>query len=678
VLTPNYFYNVTSMVVGNPNRYWRSNESGEYIQDKLLFRPNLSITAGLRWDWDGGLTEKNGNLLNFDPSKYLYCPAANTPGCPAGTPADTVVSNGLIVAGNNKLAGTPGVSNTTLTGRQWGFAPRIGVAWSPKKFDSKIVVRAGWGMYYDRGELFTYLSPGFTQNIDTGGAFGVNEQQPFVNILTCGVTAACAANGGVSTLENPWGTAADLAAAQPSGNPAKIALPTATDLLNGATPLYLATYARNNKLPYTMNATVDVQWQPRNDLAIDIGYVNAIGRHEVVPIPFNQARIASPSNPLCGPAPICASPSGSPFAQSYTYGYTVQSANCANYNPYANNCPINLPNNQPMVVTQEGGNGDLRVPYIGLADESESYVAEGSSNYNALQTHIEKRMSHGVSFGASYTFSRSMDDQSALGLFYNGNNPLNLKSAYGLSDFDRPHVFNIDYHYELPKFGGNGWKNYLTNGWSVQGVVVVQSGQPYSIIDYSGSVGSIFYSIYDGIINPIVPLAPGCSAQSALTGTNGVNPGSPALSASCFTVPLFNPGDLNGAIPAGDTFETNFTSGQRNIFRQPWQKRADISIVKLTKLTERFSLRYSFDVYNLTNTPSFDVPIDNVTQNLAFIQYPQAGQPVVPSAATCKGDNNSSGPFTDGYFYNCPGGLGQTTKTIGSSRQVQMSLALTF
>ena len=78
------------------------------------------------------------------------------------------------------MAGTPGVSNTTLTGRQWGFAPRIGVAWSPKKFNDKIVVRAGWGMYYDRGELFTYLSPGFTQNIDTGGAFGVNEQQPFV------------------------------------------------------------------------------------------------------------------------------------------------------------------------------------------------------------------------------------------------------------------------------------------------------------------------------------------------------------------------------------------------------------------------------------------------------------------------------------------------------------------
>jgi hypothetical protein len=402
---------------------------------------------------------------------------------------------------------------------------------------------------------------------------------------------------------------------------------------------------------------VDIQWQPRNDLAIDIGYVSALGRHEVIPIPFNQARIASPSNPLCGPAPVCATPGTAMFPQSYTYGYTVQSSTCANYDPYVNNCPINLSNGHPMIVTQEGGNGDLRVPYIGIADESEAYVAEGISNYNALQVHIEKRLSHGISFGVSYTYSRSMDEQSALGLFYNGNNPLDLKSAYGLSDFDRPHVINIDYHYDLPKLlAGSSWKADVVNGWAVQGVVVVQSGQPYSVIDYSGAVGSIFYSIFDGITNPIVPLASNCTASSAVTGASGANPGSPALNASCFTLPLLNPGDLNGAIPAGDTFETNFTTGQRNIFRQSWQKRGDLSIVKLTKLTERFNLRYSFDVYNLTNTPSFDIPIDNVTQNLAFSQYPQQSAP----------------------FYNAPGGLGQTTRTIGSSRQVQMSLALTF
>ena len=76
-LTPNYVYNITALLVGNANRYWRANETGEYFQDKFQWKSNLAITAGLRFDWDGGLTEKNGNLLNFDPSKYSYDPTTD-------------------------------------------------------------------------------------------------------------------------------------------------------------------------------------------------------------------------------------------------------------------------------------------------------------------------------------------------------------------------------------------------------------------------------------------------------------------------------------------------------------------------------------------------------------------------------------------------------------------------
>ena len=103
-----------------------------------------------------------------------------------------------------------------------------------------------------------------------------------------------------------------------------------------------------------------------------------------------------------------------------------------------------------------------------------------------------------------------------------------------------------------------------------------------------------------------------------------------------------------------------------------------MSIVKSTKLTERVSLKYSFDVYNLTNHPSFDIPIDNVSQNSLFNQLPVQGQPVLPSVSTCQSTGNSAGPFNGGYLYACPVGLGQVTKTIGSAWQVQMSLSLSF
>jgi len=634
LVTTNDDFTTTKFLQGNANRYYRAGQAGAYIQDKFQLRSNLSLTAGLRFDWNGGLTEKDGRIFNFDPARYAYSDAT-----------DTITSNGFIIAGNNKLFPTKGVSNTTLTGRQWGLAPRVGVAWSPKRFNDKVVVRAGMGLYYDRGELYSYLSPGFAEGVINGGPFGVNQTPPYVNAQACtpsfyylGYIPTCPSNG--YSLSSPWGPSLGAA---PSGNPADITqyLPNEAAIASGAQLFSFATYNRANKLPYTINQTLDIQWQPRNDLMFEVGYVGNLGRHGVIPIPFNQPGIASPTNVIHP---------NSQFPQSYTYGYTLVDSSF-NFQ--------NLPNGQPFLANYEGGNVDLRVPYLGYSAESETYKAAGVSAYNALQTHIEKRMSHGLQVGFSYTYSHALDEQSGMGLFFNGNNPLNLRSAYGSSDFDRTHVFNFSYSYELPRFfSASSLKGKIANGWAIHGITVVQSGQPYSIIDYTGAVGSIFYSVYDGITNPIVPLAPGCTPKNALTGASGAF-STPALKSSCFTLPLLSPGDLGGAIPAGDLYETNFTSGQRNIFRQAWQKRADISFVKTTSLTERYSLKYSLDIFNVTNTASFDIPIDDVSQNAFYNQFPVVGTP--PSS-----------------FYNAPAGLGVVNKTIGAPRQVQMTLSFAF
>jgi hypothetical protein len=176
-----------------------------------------------------------------------------------------------------------------------------------------------------------------------------------------------------------------------------------------------------------------------------------------------------------------------------------------------------------MLNNYEGGNVDLRVPYIGYSSESESYTAAGIAAYHALTSHLEKRLSHGVQAGVSYTYSHATDEQSGLGLFFNGNNPTNLRSAYGSADFDRTHVLNFTYGLTEPKlFSADTLAGKALNNWALHGVAVIQSGQPYSIIDYSGAVGSIFYSTFNGITNPIVPLnyAAGCTRKNALTGAN--------------------------------------------------------------------------------------------------------------------------------------------------------------
>ena len=138
-------------------------------------------------------------------------------------------------------------------------------------------------------------------------------------------------------------------------------------------------------------------------------------------------------------------------------------------------------------------------------------------------------------------------------------------------------------------------------------------------------MGSIYYSTFDGITNPIVPLAQGCTAKTALTGKSGAfynesTGAGAALKASCFTIPLIAQGTQG--VPNGDVYETGFTSGQRNIFRQSYQKRTDASIVKTMTIHDQYSLRYTFDVYNVTNTSSFDIPSDNVSQNESYNNAP--------------------------------------------------------
>jgi len=613
----------------NADRYYRTNEFAGYAQDKWQALSNLSITYGVRYDYHGGMTEKYGNFFNFDPNAY-----AVTGTDPAvGGSGFTVINDGLVVAGNNPTAPTPGTSASTLTGRQWGFSPRVGFAWSPKVDNGNLVVSGGAGIYYDRGELFTYLSPPAGGSV--GGPFGVTQQSPLVS----------AVSGNGKTLQNPIGTAGTLTSTTtppaPSVNPAAqfTALQNQLNYMTASTtnfglncggvgnleddctqtPLYLGAYDKNNVLPYTINYTLNIQWQPRNDMAVTIGYAGNRGRHAVIPIPFNEPQIATPTNPAMI---LGASQYQHSSGETNTYGYDVLNGTTS-CGKYGDPCPIA---SEPW-STYDGGNSDFRAPYVGYSPYSALFKTVGNSAYDALTTHLEKRMSHHVSLGANYTWSHALDEQSDIGLFFTGNDPTHLKNSYASADFDRTHVFSADFQVLVPNaVKDHSALSYVTNDWSVTGIAILQSGEPFSLYEYNGAVGSAQLGYYPSLINPVLPIANGTNPKSALTGNSGRFRGVggsyiPAIDPNQIAIQYLTPGQngvptaaQGGANDPVDVYETNFSSvNQRNIFRQAGQNRLDLSLRKEFRLTQKFHMQYGFNLYNLTNTTSMDVP-QNGTQ----------------------------------------------------------------
>jgi hypothetical protein len=590
----------------NADRYYRTNEIDTYVQDKWQARPNLSITLGGRYDYHGGLTEKYGNMFNFDTNAYSV--SGDT------TSGFTVSNAGFVVAHNNKYYPTAGVSDSTLTGRQWGLSPRLGFAWSPEMNHGTVVWRGGMGIYYDRGELFSYLSqPAGSGN---GGPFGVTESAPLASYVV----------GNGKSLANPLGTAVTGSTyVPPSANPAAINT-SLQNVLNGLTgnsahfgkncgaidnqegytdcpdTLNFGAYDKKNVLPYTINFTLNMQWQPTNDLAVTLGYTGNRGRHAVIPFPLNEPGIATATNPIHG--------------ETDSYGFQVLNQN--SFTGYDYNSIAGEPWN-----TEDGGNTDFRVPYVGYSPNAAVFKTAGTSAYDALEAHLEKRLSHNFQVGASYTYSHSLDEQSDIGLFFTGDNPNDLRTSYAPSDFDRTHIFSANFQVVPPNIARpHSALSYATNDWHLTGIGILQSGQPYSLYEFYGAVGSIFFGDYPTLLNPVLPIKDSTNPKRALTGNKGDmrGPGGsyiPTIDPTEIDIHYLAPGQDGIPVSTGsdpqDIYETDFAPGQRNLFRQAAQKRLDISLRKQFKFSERLSLQYEFNAFNVTNTTSLDVP-QNQTQ----------------------------------------------------------------
>src|SRR6185369_12634565 len=232
-------------------------------------------------------------------------------------------------------------------------------------------------------------------------------------------------------------------------------------------------------------------------------------------------------------------------------------------------------------------------------DDINLLESRANSNYNALQARFQQRLARGFSTLASYTWSKSIDDAS--NFFSSAGDPnfpqnsYNVAAERGRSNFDVRHRLSVSYSYALPfGKGQQGLASTLLTGWETYGIVTLQSGRPFTVallseIDNSGTGRSI--------------LGFGANDRPNLVGNPELSSRTPE---QWFNTAAF-------AFPAPGTFG----NAGRNILDGPGFQNVNASLVKNTSLTERLSLQFRAEVFNLFNHPNFNLP-DNFFPSLTF------------------------------------------------------------
>jgi len=252
-------------------------------------------------------------------------------------------------------------------------------------------------------------------------------------------------------------------------------------------------------------------------------------------------------------------------------------------------------------------------PGAGLGNITD-VTSAGTSSYNALWVTLNKRFSNGLQFVASYTFSKSLDDVSLNTNTVGLQNSLDLGGNRALSDFDARNRFVASGFYELPFK-----ENRFVSGWQLGFITSAQSGNPLNVLtSVAGFTGN-------GTLRPDIVGPVSTTGNPAQWFTNATN----------LVVPCTNP--LNPTT-------CHFGDLGRNAFTGPNFIDTDFSLVKNTRINERFNIQFRAEAFDLFNHPNFGNPVLNI----------QAG---------------TFGEITATRFPN---------GDSGSSRQLQMALKLQF
>jgi hypothetical protein len=270
----------------------------------------------------------------------------------------------------------------------------------------------------------------------------------------------------------------------------------------------------------------------------------------------------------------------------------------------AYNTDVNAPLPSPDATAD---NEDDRRPYQQFQQVTQDQ-SNANSSYNSLQVQVDKRFSHGVTVSANYTWSRSIDEVSYQTDLCGINiiNPYDIGAYRGVSDFNVPQRFVLNYVWQLPS-PKEGLERALFGGWETSAIVNWQSGFPLNI----KSGGDYSYSLPEVGNDQAEVVAPPHYTQGSTSDKL----------AQWFTTSAFGE-------PAANTFG----NAGRNILIGPGTFNIDFSAHKVFSLGERLKLQFRAEFFNFLNHAQFNNP-DTTWSDSTFGQITSARDPRIIQGA---------------------------------------------
>jgi hypothetical protein len=498
---------------GLTSREIRLTDYNLFAQDNWNITPRLNLNLGIRFEYLGPIEEKKGIVSWIDFSKIEPDPPAS------GS------LQGWLVASNFRYTVPSGVTqlnnhSATYELGKYNPEPRFGFTYQLFPKSDRFLLRGGMGLYHVHSNW---------QN--NSSAIG---NTPF------GATSE-AIDSPTATDQNPF-TTPFLSSTSPVGT---------------FMPYYPGSQITDNvedpriQPAYSYQYNLNTQIALTKSTRLEIGYLGKSANHLQRNEFPNQARIASPADPIRG---ITQNTPANAGERAYTTGF------------------------QPTGLTYNTYNGN--------------------ANYNALGVNVTKRMSSGLSVIASYTYSKTLTNANLSNFSVVPGNQLDTRTQYGQPAFDRPQRLIISAVYKIPTpLRDASFPGRLANHWSIAGTGTFQDGNPLTITGTNpNNIGGISSS-GDDLAYQSCPSTQVVTKGSVKSKLNNY------FNTACIgsNYPLYPDG-------GGSTVFGNYKEGS---VRGPDQHNIDMSLSKTftpTLFTQHVNLLFSLQAFNVLNSAQFAVP----------------------------------------------------------------------